>query len=217
MEGYPHDNRYPQRGGDLRRILEARKGVPVNTVLILVNLLVFFAVEATGSSEDTRHMLAWGAAGTWDIYQKQEYYRLVTSMFLHFGIQHLGNNMLVLFFIGDRLEQSVGKIKYFLIYFLGGVGANIISLYLEVQKGEYVVSAGASGAIFAAIGGLLYVLLRNRGQVGDLTSQQILLLAALSLYHGITSTGVDNAAHIGGLFCGFILAVLLYHKRPGIR
>ncbi|MEF2877336.1 MAG: rhomboid family intramembrane serine protease [Blautia sp.] len=213
MEEYRQYNRNPQNGGDLRRILAARKHVPVNTIIILVNLVVFLAVEATGSSENTGHMLAWGAAGTWDIYQKQQYYRLVTSMFLHFGIQHLGNNMLVLFFIGDCLEQSVGKIKYFLIYFLGGVGANIISLFLEIHRGEYVVSAGASGAVFAAIGGLLYVLLRNRGHVGNFTSRQILLLAALSLYHGISSTGVDNAAHIGGLFCGFLLGMVLYHKR----
>lgn len=213
MEEYRQYNRNPQQGGDLGRILAARKYVPVNTAIILINILVFFAVEATGSSENTGHMLAWGAAGTRDIYLGHEYYRLVTSMFLHFGIQHLGNNMLVLFFIGDCLERSVGKIKYFLIYFLGGVGANILSLFLEIYKGEYVVSAGASGAVFAAIGGLLYVLLRNRGHVENFTSRQILLLAALSLYHGISSTGVDNAAHIGGLFCGFLLGILLYHKR----
>ena len=213
MEEYRQYNRNPQQGGDLGRILAARKYVPVNTAIILINILVFFAVEATGSSENTGHMLAWGAAGTRDIYLGHEYYRLVTSMFLHFGIQHLGNNMLVLFFIGDCLERSVGKIKYFLIYFLGGVGANILSLFLEIYKGEYVVSAPASGAVFAAIGGLLYVLLRNRGHVENFTSRQILLLAALSLYHGISSTGVDNAAHIGGLFCGFLLGILLYHKR----
>lgn len=100
----------------------------------------------------------------------------------------------------------MGKIKYFLIYFLGGVGANIISLFLEIHRGEYVVSAGASGAVFAAIGGLLYVLLRNRGHVGNFTSRQILLLAALSLYHGISSTGVDNAAHIGGCSADFFWA-----------
>ncbi len=175
MEEYRQYNRNPQQGGDLGRILAARKYVPVNTAIILINILVFFAVEATGSSENTGHMLAWGAAGTRDIYLGHEYYRLVTSMFLHFGIQHLGNNMLVLFFIGDCLERSVGKIKYFLIYFLGGVGANILSLFLEIYKGEYVVSAGASGAVFAAIGGLLYVLLRNRGHVENFTSRQILL------------------------------------------
>lgn len=83
--------------GDLQSFIRQRKQVPVNTLIILVNVFVFFIVELTGSALDIGHMLRWGAANAFEILQKQEYYRLVTSMFLHFGIQHLGNNMLVLF------------------------------------------------------------------------------------------------------------------------
>lgn len=213
MQGYNgYGGMPPQRQGDLQRLLRQRKTVPVNTLIIFINAVVFLLVEITGSSLDSRHMLDWGAAGTLDIARGQEYYRLLTSMFLHFGIQHLGNNMLVLLFVGDCLERNVGKWKYFIIYMAGGIGANIFSLWLEVRQGEYVVSAGASGAVFAVIGALIFVVIRNRGHVENFTTRQLVVLAALSLYHGVTSVGVDNAAHFGGLVCGFLLGMLLYRR-----
>lgn len=101
--------------------MEELKKAPVTVLLILANILVFTAVEFTGGSEDTMHMLQCGAAYTPAIMQG-EYYRIFTSMFLHFGPQHLGNNMLVLFVLGGRLERTVGKLKYLLIYLLGGNG-----------------------------------------------------------------------------------------------
>lgn len=97
------------------------------------------------------HMLQCGAAYTPAIMQG-EYYRIFTSMFLHFGPQHLGNNMLVLFVLGGRLERTVGKLKYLLIYLLGGMGGNLLCLFLELDSADFAVSAGASGAVFAVDG-----------------------------------------------------------------
>lgn len=179
-------------------------------LLILANILVFTAVEFTGGSEDTMHMLQCGAAYTPAIMQG-EYYRIFTSMFLHFGPQHLGNNMLVLFVIGGRLERTVGKLKYLLIYLLGGMGGNLLCLFLELDSADFAVSAGASGAVFAVMGAMIYAVIRGRGHIEDLSARQVVIMAAFSLYFGFTSEGVDNAAHVGGLICGFLLAVLLYH------
>lgn len=198
---------------DFKQAIAFWKQAPVNHTIILLNILVFLLVEFTGSWEDVNHMLRWGAAGTLDIMQQHEYYRLFTAMFLHFGIQHLGNNMLVLLFIGDCLERNLGKIRYGLLYLLGGAGANLLSLFHELYSKEYVVSAGASGAVFAVIGGLLYIVIRNKGHIENFSSRQLLILAFLSLYHGLTSTGVNNTAHLGGLLCGFLLGILFYHKR----
>jgi membrane associated rhomboid family serine protease len=75
------------------------------------------------------------------------------------------------------------------------------------------VSAGASGAIFGIVGALLYVVVRNHGRVGEISTRGLVLMAGLSLYYGFTAQGVDNAAHIGGLVSGFLLAVLTYWKR----
>ena len=76
-----------------------------------------------------------------------------------------------------------------------------------------VVSAGASGAIFGVIGGLLYAVAVNRGQLEDLSTRQLVVVILCSLYFGFTSTGVDNAAHIAGLIIGIIMGVVLY-RRP---
>lgn len=193
--------------------MEELRKEPVTIGLIIINILIFLAVEFTGGSENTLHMLDWGACYTPTILENSEFYRLFTSMFLHFGIEHLLNNMLVLFVLGSRMEQVTGKIRFLIIYLAGGVAGNIISMMLEIRSGDFAVSAGASGAVFAVMGAMIYVVIRNKGWLGDLSMRQILVMAGFSLYFGFTSSGVDNAAHVGGMAAGFILAVLLYHPR----
>lgn len=132
--------------------LEEIRKEPATMALILINVLVFIAVEFTGTSQDAWHVLEYGAAYTPYIIQNGEVYRLFTSMFLHFGIEHLVNNMLVLFVLGSRLERVIGKIRFLLIYLLGGIAGNVVSLFLELKMQEFSVSAGASGAVFAVMG-----------------------------------------------------------------
>ena len=132
--------------------MEELRKEPVTAGLILLNILVFLIVEFTGSSQNTMHMLDCGAAFTPMIIQVGEYYRLFTCMFLHFGIEHLLNNMLVLFVLGSRLEQVIGKIKFLLIYLIGGVLGNVISLLIELRAQDFAVSAGASGVESGASG-----------------------------------------------------------------
>ena len=193
--------------------LEEIRKEPATMALILINVLVFIAVEFTGTSQDAWHVLEYGAAYTPYIIQNGEVYRLFTSMFLHFGIEHLVNNMLVLFVLGSRLERVIGKIRFLLIYLLGGIAGNVVSLLLELKTQEFSVSAGASGAVFAVMGAMIYIVIRNKGWLGDLSMRRILVMAAFSLYFGFASTGVDNTAHVGGMVSGFFLAVIFYH--PG--
>ena len=193
--------------------MEEIRKEPVTVALILINVLVFIAVELTGTSQNAWHVLDYGAAYTPYIVQNGEVYRLFTSMFLHFGIEHLVNNMLVLFVLGSRLEQVIGKLRFLFIYLAGGMAGNIFSLILELRNQDFSVSAGASGAVFAVMGAMIYVVIRNKGWLGDLSMRQILVMAAFSLYFGFTSSGVDNAGHIGGMIAGFVLAVLIWHPR----
>lgn len=193
--------------------MEEIRKEPVTVALIFINVLVFIAVELTGTSQNAWHVLDYGAAYTPYIVQNGEVYRLFTSMFLHFGIEHLVNNMLVLFVLGSRLEQVIGKLRFLFIYLAGGMAGNIFSLILELRNQDFSVSAGASGAVFAVMGAMIYVVIRNKGWLGDLSMRQILVMAVFSLYFGFTSSGVDNAAHIGGMIAGFVLAVLIWHPR----
>lgn len=200
----------------MENTLEEFRKEPVTFILILINVLVFLVSDLTGYSQDVMHMLDLGAAYTPLITEGGEVYRLFTSMFLHFGIAHLLNNMLVLFVLGSRLERAAGKIRFLVIYLLGGVAGNVISLLLELDRGDYSVSAGASGAVFAVMGAMIYIVVRNRGWLEDLSWRQIVVMALFSLYFGFASSGVDNAAHVGGLISGGILAVILYHPRRRI-
>ena len=190
---------------------------PVTAVLLLLNIIIFIVTDFTGGTDNTIHMLECGAAYPPFILENGEYYRLFTCMFLHFGIEHLANNMLVLFVLGQRLEPVVGKIRFLLIYFLGGIGGNLISLIFDIKGGNYAVSAGASGAVFAVMGAMIWVVIRNRGRLQDISTRQMLVMAAFSLYFGFASSGVDNAAHVGGMICGILLAVVLYHPRSSKR
>jgi len=186
-------------------------------ILIAINVIVFLLLSFSGMTEDAEFMLGHGAMYVPYMMEGNEYYRLFTSMFLHFGIDHLANNMVMLAAIGWNLEYEIGKIKFLIIYLLSGLAGNILSAFGDIIIGEYAVSAGASGAVFGIIGALLYVVIRNRGRIGTISGRGLVLMVILSLYYGFTSSGVDNLAHIGGLVAGFILGVLLYWKRNGKR
>jgi rhomboid protease GluP len=186
-------------------------------LLIAVNVIVFLLLSFQGMTENAEYMLEHGAMYVPYMMEGKEYYRLFTSMFLHFGIDHLTNNMVMLGAIGWNLEYEIGKIKFLIIYFVSGLAGNILSAFGDIMIGEYAVSAGASGAVFGIMGALLYVAIRNKGRIGTISGRGLVLMVILSLYYGFTSAGVDNLAHIGGLIAGFILGVLLYWKRYSKR
>lgn len=193
--------------------MEQFKKAPATILLAAGSVLAFVILSFGGMTEDSYYMLQNGAMYVPYILFEGEYYRLFTSLFLHFGFTHLTNNMLSLLVLGFHLEPIVGFIKLAIIYFVSGLGGNILSLVLETMGQGYAVSAGASGAIFGFTGALLCLAIRNHGRIGDVTGRGMFLMAAVSLYLGFSSEGVDNAAHIGGFITGMLLALLLCRKR----
>lgn len=185
----------------------------VTIALAAVNLLVFLVLEVLGSTEDVGFMFAHGALFGESVLTDGEYYRLFTSMFLHYGAAHLMNNLLMLYVIGDRLEYVIGHAKLLIIYILGGVFANIFTVGLYEMLGIHAVSAGASGAVFALMGGMLGCMARARSGLMGIGWQRMLLLVGLSVYSGFSSPQTNNAAHLSGLLFGFLLGVLLYSRK----
>ena len=194
-----------------------QKKAPCTIALAAVNIIVFLKLSFQGMTEDAGFMLEHGAMYTPDIIYAGKYYELFTCMFLHYGFEHLMNNMLALVLLGWQLEHELGRVKYVLLYLLSGLAGNLLSLSVDLYTEEYAVSAGASGAIFGIIGALLYIAVRSRGRVGGVSGRGILFMMALTLYHGFTSGGVDNSAHIGGALAGFVLAVILYRRNRNPR
>lgn len=197
-----HDSALEQGWKEGLVLEEKKEQKTVCTIgLIVANISIFLIFTLLGKSEDVLFMQQYGAMYEPYVIEGHEYYRLLTSVFLHFGIEHLLNNMVMLGAIGYHLEPEIGRIRFLLVYFLSGIGGNICSLLFNVSFGNAVVSAGASGAVFGLMGALLCAVIRNKGRIGRLNKRGVLVLVVLSLYLGLTSSGVDNAAHIGGLFC----------------
>lgn len=182
------------------------------TGLIIVNIGIFLLAMFVGKSEDTLFLLEHGAMYPPYVIEGREYYRLITSVFLHFGIEHLLNNIVMLGALGWYLEPAAGKLRFLIIYFVSGIGGNILSLMANRHYGRLVVSAGASGAVFGLMGALVFVVIRNQGKPGRLNKKGMLVMVVLSLYLGFTDVGVDNIAHIGGLLCGFVTAAILLYR-----
>ena len=195
--------------------MKTNKTAVCTTALIAINVIIFFLFSILGKETDALFLLEHGAMYEPYILERHEYYRLLTSMFLHFGIDHLVNNMIMLGALGFYLESAVGSVRFLLIYFIGGIGGTVLSLAVNHSSGMPAISAGASGAVFALMGALLCAVIQKRGLFGRISRRGMIVMVVLSLYFGFTSTGVDNAAHLGGLLCGFLLQMIL--RFPSVK
>ena len=182
------------------------KKVPIITyTIMIICLLVFIAMYIFGNgSQDAQTLLKFGA--NWDVLTKsspKEYYRLLTSVFLHIGFIHIIVNMYSLYVIGPQVESFFGKLKYLFIYLFSGICGSMLSLAFT----HNTISAGASGAIFGLLGSLLYFGYYYRAYLGNVVKSQIVPIILLNLAIGFILTGIDNAAHIGGLVGGIVASM----------
>ena len=189
-------------------IFKAKKPM-VTYSLIIINILIFLAMYLFGNgSEDAYTLLKFGA--NFKILIKGgEYYRLLSSAFLHIGFLHLIFNNYALYVIGSQLESFLGKAKFLIVYIFSAVCGNLMSMIFSTG-----ISAGASGAIFGLLGSLLYFGYNYRVYLGSVIKSQIIPLIILNLGIGFITPGIDNAAHIGGLLggLGITMALGLKHK-----
>jgi rhomboid protease GluP len=136
-----------------------------------------------------------------------ESWRLVSSVFLHSGVAHLGFNMLSLYFLGAFTEEAFGRGRYFALYLLSGVAGGLAYLYFG---GFNQPAVGASGAIFGLLGGVLgYAIRRGTFSWQNPLIRQLLILLALNLYLGFSIPNISNTAHLGGLAGGFAFGWLM--------
>lgn len=179
--------------------------------LVGVNLLVFVLMAVFGVSLFTplgENLIDWGANFGPSTFHHQPW-RLLTSVFLHIGLVHLGINMLVLYRIGPFLEMILGRWSFLVIYLASGVGGAMASVWWN----ELGISAGASGALFGMFGGLLgYLAVRPPAvpmEVGGKLRSWAFQFIVLNIALMFGLSGIDQAAHVGGAFFGFVLGLFL--------
>ncbi len=189
----------------MKPLLRRCREVPlVSAALVIANIIVFLICTFTGDL-----LYNMGGVDRWNVLIGQEYGRLLWAMFLHADMNHLFNNMLVLFFLGSMIEGEIGHIRFAVIYFVSGISGNLLSLFVKVFEGDDALSVGASGAVFGLDGLLLALVLFSKRYRSTVTPRRVILMIVLSLYNGFIGGNIDNAAHVGGLAAGFVCGSIL--------
>jgi rhomboid protease GluP len=191
------------------RVIAQSPRAPVTIGLVVVNVLVFIATLLGGAEwfqPIGNVQIAWGS--NFGPYTTDgDWWRLLTSLFIHFGIVHVLFNMLALASFGPLVERLYGGVNYLFIYLLAGIGGSLASISWHPA----INSAGASGAIFGILGALLAAQLRAQGTFPVDILRPIrnttLVFIGWAFYAGFRYKGIDYAAHLGGLACGFIMGL----------
>ena len=196
-------------GFDFWRVFIPVQGYFVTPILIDLNILILLLMFSTGANilwPDSQTVITWGGNFR-PMTLEGEWWRLITSNFLHFGIIHLFFNMGALTYIGAILEPRLGRLKFLLAYLLTGITSGIASLWWH----DNAVSAGASGAIFGMFGVFLALLTTNfvEKETRNTTLRGIGYFVVYNLIFG-AAIGADNAGHIGGLIGGLFMGYCFY-------
>ena len=198
----------------LRRLVDATPRPRGTVALVALNVLMWGATIAGGLHPLTptaADLLAWG--GNMLALTREQPWRLASSTVLHAGVVHLFFSMWVLWDTGRIAERFYGTVQFLLIYALAGLFGALASLFFAARTG---VSVGASGAIFGVVGALLAALFTKHRRLPPAMVRSMrssmLMFVGYSLFMGAVSSFIDNAAHIGGLVSGFLLALLLAEK-----
>ncbi|MCD6068496.1 MAG: peptidase [Bacteroidetes bacterium] len=190
-----------------------KQGYFVTPILAGINLLVFVLMVLTGVnffSPGNEALVTWGGNFR-PLTLGGEWWRIITSNYLHIGIIHLVFNMYALIYIGGQLEPLVGKLRFFIVYLVTGVCSSLASLWWN----DNVISAGASGAIFGTYG-FFIALLAGNYMGRDIRKElmtNMLVFVGFNLLIGVQA-GFDNAGHVGGVLSGFLLGFVYL---PGLR
>lgn len=174
-------------------------------MVVGLNILLFLAVQATGGPS-TQNLLNWGAKYGPYI-AEGEYWRLAMPMFLHVGFFHLLTNLFGLVIFGSMVERTFGSRNFMVIYLTAGVMGNAVSYLAGPNPG-----VGASGSVFGILGAFGIYLVLNRRLLGQMGRQQLTsigFIVAINVVLGLSTSGIDNAAHFGGLLAGGLVAFFI--------
>jgi len=204
--GAPRRSARPQQTIRRTRRTVAGLEAPATVALVALNVLVYLVTVSQGGgvSDPGGEVYGRGLLLGVAISENGDWYRLVTSMFLHASILHLAFNMVALYWLGSIVEQTIGTMRFLLVYFASGLAGSAGALLLT---GPFVPTVGASGAIFGIMGALLVLEYRATGSFAG----PALGLIAVSLAMTFITPNISIGGHLGGLAGGILATFALSH------
>ncbi len=176
----------------------------VTLALIIINVIVFLIINLVAmNGSDLASLLSMhrGAVAS------GQFYRVLTSIFTHEDLFHLLSNCYALYIYGMMIEPAIGKVKYLLIYFAGGFLGNLLTFAFMSNR-----SIGASGAIFGLLGAVIAIYYINPTAMNRMMMKNVLVCVVITTLYSFTG-GINNIAHFGGLFGGYMMTCVCLSKR----
>ena len=191
------------------RITSQRKAI-VSDIILWANIIVFAMMGFSGISllvPQGQELILWGSNYKKSYFLDFEWWRLITSLFIHAGIIHLAFNCYALKALGQIVELIYGKLFFIFLYFSSGIIASFSSLLFYEQTN----SVGASGAIFGIFGTFFSLLFTNtfEPRVRRALFKNFAFLFIINIFIGFSFPQIDNVAHISGFISGFFGGILI--------
>ncbi|WP_018924797.1 rhomboid family intramembrane serine protease [Salsuginibacillus kocurii] len=190
-----------------------RRDYPIITTLVAIHLLIFLLMNLSRFIPffplgDL--IYEYGIGLNFLIYAENQYWRLVTPIFMHINTGHVLFNSFALVLFGPALERMLGKFKFIFFYLATGILANIATYYLGGL--DYAPHLGASGAIYGLLGLYLYMVMYRRDLIDQASSQMIVIILAIGMIMTFITPNINIFAHLFGAIAGAALGPLILRK-----
>lgn len=186
----------------LERLKDFYNRSKITFTLLAIMVVYFIFMALNGGTTDIQTLIRYGAMFPPAVAELNQYYRFITSIFIHIGIMHMFFNGYALYVFGPQIERLMGGKKYLLFFILTGIGGNIATYIFNYVS----VSAGASGSLFGLFGAFLYLVVRHPNMVTPAGKKSILQLLGINLLLTFAVPSISITAHLGGLVIGFLLS-----------
>ncbi len=190
--------------------LHRRVDQPTATYLLMgINVVFWLFLEWAGGSTDLDVLVRYGAVQRSLVVGQGEYWRLMTSMFIHIGIGHLALNTFSLYIFGTRIEMYMKRWQYVAMYITSGVAGSVMSVIGNGWIGRNPVSAGASGAIYGILGSVMVFSKLTRRSLDGVNAHMIWIIFMVGIVYAAWNPEIGGFAHVGGFLAGAIISLFL--------
>lgn len=177
---------------------------PVTSILLGIMVAYFVFMSLNGGTTNSQSLIKHGAMFPPMVLALNQYYRFVTSIFIHIGFLHLVFNGYALAIFGSQIERLIGAKKYLGFFLLTGIGGNLLTFFFSFNT----VSAGASGSLFGLLGAFVYLIHKHPQMLTPEGRRGILKLLGINLLMTIAVPSISVTAHFGGLIFGYLLSYI---------